>query len=253
MSGRNFAAAAVLGGFVVVTAAFAQTQPSTRGPAEGGSPAWFLQGSFPDPGGNTVVTPDGRVSVPPRDGAARPDPATASSLPRTPACSRSPVCGNRLTPGRQALQRVQWEQTLGYTFTYPYVLPPGAGGVPSVALDSKGNLWVFQRKGAGSPQLYKFDPDYKLILQIGDDVIGHQEKAHGMAVDAEDNVWISDADGATVMKLSPIGELLMTIGVRGHRGDWDETRGQRLLWQPVMIALGQNGDIFIGEGHANES
>jgi len=110
------------------------------------------------------------------DGAARPAAATASSLPRTPACSRSPVCGNRLTPGRQALQRVQWEQTLGYTFTYPYVLPPGAGGVPSVALDSKGNLWVFQRKAAGSPQLYKFDADYKLILQIGDDVIGHQER-----------------------------------------------------------------------------
>ncbi|HJZ78898.1 MAG TPA: hypothetical protein VKD91_01090 [Pyrinomonadaceae bacterium] len=151
------------------------------------------------------------------------------------------------------MQRVQWEQTLGYAFTYPYVLPPGTGGVPSVALDSKGNLWVFQRKTVGSPQLYKFDPQHKLILQIGDEVIGHQEKAHGMAVDREDNVWISDADGATVMKLNPKGDVLMTIGVRGHRGDWDEAKGQRLLWQPVMIAFGQNGDLYIGEGHANES
>jgi len=158
-----------------------------------------------------------------------------------------------VTPGRQALQRVQWEQTLGYTFAYPYALPPGAGGVPAVALDSKGNLWVFQRKAAGSPQLYKFDADHKLILQIGDDVIGHQEKAHGMAVDAEDNVWISDANGATVIKLSPDGRLLMTIGVRGRRGDWNEAKGQRLLWQPVMVAFGRNGDVYIGEGHANES
>ena len=256
MKERNFAGfvAAGLGAMLLATGAFAQTQPPTHGAAEGGSPAWFLQGSFPDPGGNTVVAADGRVSIPPRiDGAARAAAATAPSLPRTPTCSRSPVCGNRLTPGRQALQRVQWEQTWGYTFTYPYVLPPGAGGVPSVALDSKGNLWVFQRKAAGSPQLYKFDADYKLILQIGDDVIGHQEKAHGMDVDAEDNVWISDTDGATVMKLSPRGELLMTIGVRGHRGDWNEAKGQRLLWQPVMIAFGQNGDVYIGEGHANES
>jgi hypothetical protein len=242
--------------FVVIftATAFAQTQPPTRGPAENGSPAWYLQGSFPDPGGNTIVDANGHVTIPPRTGGApAPAPVIANSLPRTPACSRSPVCENRLTPGRQALQRVEWEQTLGYTFTYPYVLPPGTGGVPSVALDSKGNLWAFQRKAAGSPRLYKFDPNYKLILQIGDDVIGHQDKAHGMSIDSEDNVWISDTNGATVMKLSPTGELLMTLGSRGRRGDWNEAKGQRLLWQPVMIAFGKNGDVYIGEGHANES
>ena len=251
----NFAEVRVAALFVILTAtAFAQTQLPTRGPAENGSPAWFLQGSFPDPGGNTIVDANGHVTIPPRPGGtAAPAPATANALPRTPPCSRSPVCENRLTPGRQALQRVEWEQTLGYTFTYPYVLPPGTGGVPSVALDSKGNLWAFQRKAAGSPQLYKFDPNHKLIVQIGDDVIGHQDKAHGMAIDSEDNVWISDANGATVMKLSPMGELLMTLGTRGRRGDWNEAKGQRLLWQPVMIAFGKNNDVYIGEGHANES
>jgi hypothetical protein len=158
-----------------------------------------------------------------------------------------------VTPGRNQLQRVQFEQTLGYTFTYPYQLPPGTGGVPSVALDSKGNLWVFQRKPVGQPQLFKFDPDYNLVLEVDPQVIGYQEKAHGMAVDSEDNVWIVDTNGPTVMKLSPEGELLMTLGVRGRRGDWDEERGLRLLWQPVMIAFAPNGDIYIGEGHANES
>ena len=142
---------------------------------------------------------------------------------------------------------------MGYTFTYPYVLPPGFGGVPSVALDSKGNLWVFQRADAGKPQLFKFDPNYKLVHRVGPDVIGYQDKAHGMAVDADDNVWITAANGATVMKLSPEGKLLMTIGVRGRRGDWNEARGQRLLWQPVMVAFAPNGDVYIGEGHANES
>jgi len=68
-------------------------------------------------------------------------------------------------------------------------------------------------------------------------VIGYQEKAHGMAVDAEDNLWICDANGATVMKLSPEGKLLMTIGSKGHRGDWNEAKGQRLLWQPLMVAF----------------
>jgi NHL repeat len=257
MNARTFSAIVFVATVLISTAVIAQSQPPTRGQAENGSPAWFLQGSFPDPGGNTVVDADGHVTVPARSAAparpAAPTAAPAPALPRTPGCSRSPLCGNRLTPGRQALQRVEWEQTLGYTFTYPYILPAGAGGVPSVALDSKGNLWVFQRKAAGSPQLYKFDPEYKLILQIGDDVIGHQDKAHGMAVDADDNVWIADTNGATVMKLNPKGELLMTLGERGRRGDWNEAKGHRLLWQPVMIAFGQNGDIYIAEGHADES
>jgi hypothetical protein len=148
---------------------------------------------------------------------------------------------------------VQWKQTMGYSFTYPYALPPGFGGVPAVALDSKGNLWVFQRADAGKPQLFKFDPDHKVILQVGPDVIGYQDKAHGMAVDSEDNVWITAANSATVMKISPDGKLLMTLGERGRRGDWDEAKGQRLLWQPVMIAFAPNGDVYIGEGHANES
>ena len=88
--------------------------------------------------------------------------------------------------------------------------PPGFGGVPAVALDSKGNLWVFQRADFGKPQLFKFDPNYKLILEVGNDVIGYQAKAHGMAVDAEDNVWITAAGTATVTKISPEGKLLLT-------------------------------------------
>ena len=98
-----------------------------------------------------------------------------------PGCSRSPLCGRRGGTPRQSLQRVQWKQTLGYTFEYPYVLPPGFGGVPAVALDSKDNLWVFQRADMGKPQLFKFDPNYKLILEIGPDVIGVSEQGarHG--------------------------------------------------------------------------
>jgi hypothetical protein len=251
------ALAMILGG----TQAFSQTQPPAQGPAVGETPAWFLQGSFHDPGGRTVVEPGGHVTVcPGQTSATLPEgcrqPVAARPAPiagGTPGCSHSPLCGHRLGPGRQTLQRVEWKQTLGYSFTYPYVLPPGSGGVPAVALDSKGNLWAFQRAAAGKPQLFKFDRNDKLVLQVGEDVIGYQEKAHGMAVDAEDNVWICDANGATVMKLSPEGKLLMTIGVRGHRGDWNEANRQRLLWQPLMIAFAPNGDIYIGEGHANES
>jgi len=234
-----------------------QSQQPAQGSADDGSPAWFLQGSFPDPTGRTIVDRDGHVTVPARGTGAAPNAAAASTAATavvdTPPCRRSPLCGSRLGRSRQSLQRVQWKQTMGYTFAYPYVLPPGFGGVPAVGLDSKGNLWVFQRADPGKPQLFKFDANATLILQVGPDVIGYQDKAHGMAVDSDDNVWITAANGATVMKVSPDGKLLMTIGERGRRGDWNEAKSQRLLWQPVMIAFAPTGDIYIGEGHANES
>jgi DNA-binding beta-propeller fold protein YncE len=262
MKGRKFTgiAAVALGMVLAATLAFSQSKPLTEGPAADGSPAWFLQGSFPDPTGRTIVDANGHVTVPPRSGGPGSGAASATggrgrgAAPGgVPGCSRSPVCGRRGGFPRQGLQRVQWKQTLGYTFTHPYVLPPGFGGVPAVALDSKGNLWVYQRAEVGKPQLFKFDPNHKLILQVGQDVLGYQEKAHGMAVDAEDNVWITAATSATVMKISADGKLLLTVGERGRRGDWDEAKGQRLLWEPVMIAFAPNGDVYIAEGHGNES
>ena len=174
-----------------------------------------------------------------------------------PSCTHSVACASTLGGTKVTLERVEWKQTMGYTFAYPYRLPldvnNGGGGVSGVAMDSKGDLWAFQRNAPGQPQLFEFGPDHKLIRTVGEDVIGHQYKAHGIAVDKRDNVWICDASGSTVMKLSPEGKLLLTIGTRGHRGDWNEEKGQRLLWQPMDVAFAPDGDVYIGEGHADES
>ncbi|HEU4548644.1 MAG TPA: hypothetical protein VFS01_03035 [Rhizomicrobium sp.] len=224
-------------------------------PAHDGMPGWHLGPSFPDPTGFTLVDADGTVHVIPREERR----AMMGGRPRVPggdagpSCSHSPVCGRRDGFKRSELARVEWDQNMGYKFSYPYVVPKGIGGVPSVAMDSKGYLWVFKRSPAGVVQLMKFDPNHKLVLEVPESVIGHQDKAHGMAVDAQDNVWITDNGQATVMKLSPEGKLLMTIGTKGKRGDWVEEKGQRLLWQPVMVAFAPNGDLYIAEGHANES
>jgi len=248
MKGRHFAgvAAVALGMVITTTLAFSQAKEPER-------PGWFLQGSAPDPGGRLVVGPGGRVIAAPAGAVSGRGAIPAPAAGAVPACSHSPVCGNRLGGARSALQRVEWKQTMGFTYAYPVDLPEGGGGASAVGINSKGDLWVFQRNAVGKPQLFQFGPDRKLIRTVGDEVIGHQDKAHGMAIDAGDNVWICDANGATVMKLSPEGKLLMTLGVRGKRGDWDEAKGQRLLWQPMDLAFAPNGDIYIGEGHSNES
>jgi hypothetical protein len=230
---------------LAATGAWCATNPPREGPAENGSPAWFLQPSSADPAGHTVVDEDGRITV----HAHIPGDDTFTSF----RCTGSTVCQNRFGPSRLTLDRVQWKQTLGYTFAYPIHLPPGDGGPPSLGIDSNGNILVYQRKAPGHPQLFKFDSHFRLILTVGEDVIGHQDKPHGMAVDGDDNVWLCDINGATVMKLSPAGKLLQTFGVRGHRGDWDEAKGYHYMWQPISIAFAPGGDIYIGQGHGNES
>jgi len=244
-------AALVLG--LMTTAAFSQASRLAiqSEPGHDGTPAWHLGNSFSDPTGFSVVEADGTVTVIPRD--QRGEQPRVPGGDAGPPCSHSPVCGRKGGFARGQLARVNYDQTLGYKFSYPYVVPKGIGGLPSVALDSKGNLWVFKRSPAGVVQLMKFDRNHKRVLDVPESVIGHQDKAHGMAVDKDDNVWITDNGQATVMKLSPEGKVLMTIGVKGKRGDWVEAKNQHLLWQPVMVAFAPNGDLYIAEGHANES
>ncbi len=247
---------ALLGGSAIAAAAqVAPTAPAMQGPAADGQPAWHIQTGTSGPMGNMVVGPDGRVTVTPRTGPMAAMPRPGGGLPpgRFPGCMHSPVCGRIGGINRQAVQHVIWDQTAGYTFSYPFRMPPGPGGVPGAGVDSKGDVWAFQRSPEGTPQLFKFDPQGRLLISVAPDVIGYQEKAHAIAVDPHDNVWISDATGATVMELSPEGKLLKTLGTKDKRGDWDESKGQHLLWQPVSIAFGPNGDMYIGEGHGNES
>jgi hypothetical protein len=177
----------------------------------------------------------------------------------TPSCYGAPFCGNRVTGiGSGSKGLIQWKPNLAYTPSLPFqdaltAAGGGGGGMVSVAIDSKDNLWGLERNAAGKPQLFKFGPDHKLLFALGDDVITHHVKAHGMKVDAQDNAWIMDEASAVIRKISPDGKVLATIGTPGHRGDWDEAKGQRLLWEPVMIDFTPNGDMFIFEGHHNES
>jgi sugar lactone lactonase YvrE len=187
-----------------------------------------------------------------QSGAAGREGAAANGNSGAEPCGKSPICNWGL--GRNLIDHELRKSDLAFTYEYPFALPEGlTGGVASVALNSKEHLFAFQRNPAGKPQLFEFDQNHTLVRTIGENVIGHQNKAHGMAIDAEDNIWICDEHGDTIMKLSPEGKLLMTLGVTGQRGDWDETKGQRLLWQPLHLAFAPNGDVYIGMGHANES
>jgi DNA-binding beta-propeller fold protein YncE len=138
-------------------------------------------------------------------------------------------------------------------------LPPGRiwGATSAVYPANDGtNIWIAERCGAnlcvGSDlnPVMLFDPDGNIIMSFGR---GKIVWPHGIFVDADDNVWITDAVGYapvpegvghTVMKFSPDGELLMKLGKEGVAGD-----GNDVFTKPSDVLVAPNGDIFVADGH----
>jgi sugar lactone lactonase YvrE len=124
-------------------------------------------------------------------------------------------------------------------------LPAAAkwGGVISVDPVSNGDIWVFHR---ADPPLLRFDPSGKVVKSFGE---GLFVQAHGMTVDRDGNVWVTDAQikdgkGNQVFKFSPDGKLLMALGKAGVAGS-----GTDVFNGPCDVAIAQNGDIFVADGH----
>jgi DNA-binding beta-propeller fold protein YncE len=128
----------------------------------------------------------------------------------------------------------------------------GSTSVVDIALD--GNIWVAERCGANTcvgsdvDPVLLFDKDGNLLRSFGAGLIAWP---HGIDVDDEGNVWIADAwargadnTGHAVLKFSPEGELLMTIGTPGTPGDPPER-----LTRPSDVLVAPSGQIYVVDSH----
>lgn len=126
----------------------------------------------------------------------------------------------------------------------PITLPEGTkmGATAAVAFDARGHLFVLAR---GGTSFFEFDPAGAYVRSFGDPMT----RAHGLRIDRDGNLWATDVGAHTVMKFNARGEQLMSIGVKGQAGNWDEAAGERKLNQPNDIAIAANGDFFVVQGH----
>jgi len=74
---------------------------------------------------------------------------------------------------------------------------------------------------------------------------------HGLFVDRDSNVWVTDESvsedqkrGVQVTKFSPEGKVLMRLGKAGVAGE-----GPDVFGSPTDVAVAANGDIFVTDGH----
>jgi sugar lactone lactonase YvrE len=146
------------------------------------------------------------------------------------------------------------------------MLPDGRnwGSVSAVHVDIDGvHIWAGDRCGTNScatsdvDPIVKLDPDGNVVTSFGAGLIIWP---HGMDVDSEGNVWIVDAraanareleanpnaagKGHTVLKFSPTGELLMTLGTGGETGD-----PPTHFTDPNDVLVAPDGSIFVAETH----
>src|SRR6185295_12180765 len=155
-------------------------------------------------------------------------------------------------PSDPTLLIMQEGPALNYTsvpngLTFPAGTTMGLPG--DLEFDSKGHLWVVSRPGNGinTQTIVEFDENGKFIRSFGEGLFGM--RPHGIRIDAENNIWLSDGSSHIVVKLDQQGKVLLTLGTKGQAGAWDEAAGTRLLNQPNDVAIGRNGDFFVVEGH----
>jgi len=167
-----------------------------------------------------------------------------------------------------------------YQTTAPWgKLPEGRiwGALNAVTIDNDGeSVWVADRCGAnpetppgaspfqydscaGStvPPILKFDSSGNLVKSFG---AGMFIFPHKIYMDRDGNLWVADqrsanereltkspqekGKGHIVVKFSPDGKVLLTLGKSGVAGNPPEA-----LTQPTSIVIAPNGDLFISEGH----
>jgi DNA-binding beta-propeller fold protein YncE len=114
------------------------------------------------------------------------------------------------------------------------------GQCSAVAIDSKGQIYVFHR---GPQPILCFDADGKFVRSWGDKLIGI---AHGLRVDKDDNVWVTDIGRHVVMKFDSQGKLLLTLGRRDKPGTATDQ-----FDKPTDVAFGSGGEVYVSDGYGN--
>ncbi|WP_417387094.1 peptidyl-alpha-hydroxyglycine alpha-amidating lyase family protein [Gimesia sp.] len=114
------------------------------------------------------------------------------------------------------------------------------GPCSAVDFDSQGRMYLFHR---GKQPILCFDASGKFLRSWGDQLIG---QAHGLRVDSNDNIWVTDIGNHMVFQFNPEGKLLLALGQAGKAGD-----RQDQFNKPTDIAFGPQGTIFISDGYGN--
>jgi DNA-binding beta-propeller fold protein YncE len=143
-------------------------------------------------------------------------------------------------------------------YTYELVedfakLPAGEsfGLISRLTTDSKGNLYVFQRK---DPPVLVFDSEGKFLRSWG---TGQFKRPHGFRI-VDDLVYLTDQTDNVAMVYTLDGKLVKQLGTRGQHSDtgcedWHNLplRAAGPFNHPTEMMPGPSGDLYVTDGYRN--
>ncbi|MGE0813372.1 MAG: hypothetical protein AB7O28_09775 [Vicinamibacterales bacterium] len=136
--------------------------------------------------------------------------------------------------------------------------PPGiyTGENMGIATNSKGHVFIYHR--ANETRLFEYGPTGMFLREIGRGNYGFAF-AHSVRVDAQDNIWAVDEGTDTIVKFSPDGRVLMTIGRREDpvkgignmpgAGSYHGRNEKYRFGRETDVAFDQQGNIFVADGY----
>lgn len=128
--------------------------------------------------------------------------------------------------------------------------------VSGVGVDSNGDVFVFHRAGRewNSEEL-DLSPIARPTVLRFDGSTGALESSwgenrfampHGLTVDEQGNVWLTDVALHQVYKFSHEGKLLLTVGEKGVAG-----KDAHHFNRPTKVAVASDGSFYVSDGYRN--
>src|SRR5215510_8468046 len=117
------------------------------------------------------------------------------------------------------------------------------GAASQVSTTPEGQIVVFRRMVV--PSFFVLNPDGSFVKSWGDTPY---RLAHGIRIDKDGFIWVTDITDNFVQKFSADGNLLMTVGKKGVTGD---NNSQDAFDGPADVFVAPNGDFFVADGYRN--
>jgi len=114
--------------------------------------------------------------------------------------------------------------------------------VAAVAVDSQDRVYCFNR---GEHPMIVFDREGNFLKSWGE---GSFPRAHGLHIDAEDNLYLTDDGGHFVRKCTTGGQVLLELGVPGKPAPY---MGGKPFHRCTHTALSPRGEIYVSDGYGN--
>ncbi len=126
-----------------------------------------------------------------------------------------------------------------------------------IVTDAAGNLYIAD---SGNNQIKKITPGGVVTILAGSGVLGSADgtgiaagfdRPWGLAIDAAGNIYVADAGGSKIRKVTPLG-VVSTVAGTGAKGSNDGPASSATFNNPSGVAVDAAGNLYVTDSDNNK-